>query len=82
MKIELAQYSPVLSVFKMFKKLSIYVSINDHIYSMNTYIYSEYSCEVSVEVALYFELQEKNKFVATYRDIYLSEINLFCIAQI
>jgi hypothetical protein len=48
---------------------------------MNTYICHEYSCKISLEIALYFELQEKNKFVATYSGIYLSEICLFCIAQ-
>jgi hypothetical protein len=34
---------------------------------LNTYTCFEYLCEVSIEIALYFELQEKNKFVAMYR---------------
>jgi hypothetical protein len=34
--------------------------------TMNAYIYPEYSCKVSLQTALYFELQERNKFVATY----------------
>lgn len=53
--------------FENILKLYIYVSKNRHIYFMNTYTCHEYSCEVSVENALYFELQEKNKFVPTYR---------------
>jgi hypothetical protein len=45
--------------FQNIKKLYICVSKNHHIYPMNTYIYSEYSCKTSLEIAFYFELQEK-----------------------
>jgi hypothetical protein len=31
------------------------------IFSMNTYIFPEYSCKVSVEINIYFELQKKTK---------------------
>jgi hypothetical protein len=43
----------------------------------SSYLCPEYSCEISVEIVLYFELGEKNKFVATYKSKYLSEISLF-----
>jgi hypothetical protein len=49
------------------KKKYFCISKNYKIYSLNTYTCFEYLCEVLVEIALYFELQEKNKFVATYR---------------
>jgi hypothetical protein len=41
----------------------------------------EYACKVSVEIALYFELHNSNKFVAVHMGRLLSEICLFCIAQ-
>jgi hypothetical protein len=48
---------------------------------MNTYKCSEYSCKVLAEIALYFELQKNNKYVAVYRDILFLENCLFSIAQ-
>jgi hypothetical protein len=70
----------VLSFQNIYK---LYTSVlkNHHIYSINTYICPGYSCEILVEISLYFDLQEINKFIATYRGRYLSEIYLFCVAQ-
>jgi hypothetical protein len=45
--------------FQNIEKLYICVSKYHHIYSMNTYICLRYLCEVSVKIALYFELHEK-----------------------
>jgi hypothetical protein len=63
-------WAPVLLVVKNYK-----------IYSIDTYICSEYSCKVSVEFALYFEPQRKTKKLTTYRLRLLSEIYPFCVAQ-
>jgi hypothetical protein len=70
----------VLSFQNIYK---LYTSVlkNHHIYSINTYTCPGYSCEILVEISLYFDLQEINKFIATYRGRYLSEIYLFCVAQ-
>jgi hypothetical protein len=81
MEADLVHMRLVLPVFKIFKKLYICILKNRHIYFTNTYICPEYSWKVLVEIALYFKLQEKNKFVATYSGRYLSENFLFCIAQ-
>jgi hypothetical protein len=56
--------------FENILKLYIYVSKNRHIYFMNTYTCTEYSCDVSVEIALYFELYEKNVWLRIGVDIY------------
>jgi hypothetical protein len=37
--------------------------------------------KVLIQIALYFELQKKDKFLAMYRDDFLSENYLFCTAQ-
>jgi hypothetical protein len=51
---------------------------------MNTYTYSDYSCKVSVEIKLYFELWKNNKFVHAYRvknlDFFVQHLS-FCTAQ-
>jgi hypothetical protein len=49
----------VLSVFKIFKNYTFVFQKNHQVYSMNTQSCSEYSCEVSVEITLYFDLEEK-----------------------
>jgi hypothetical protein len=62
----------VLLVFKILENYNLYVSKNYKIYSMKAYTCPEYSCKVLIEIALYFELEEKQKIVATHRLIFLS----------
>jgi hypothetical protein len=78
-------WAPVLLVFKIFEKnVSVFQKIITFILWIYIYTCSEYSCGVLVEIALYFELQQKKLWlhIVTYICqkfifLYSSKCNIF-----
>jgi hypothetical protein len=66
-----------LLVFEIFQNFTSMFQKVHKFYFINTFVCPEYSCVVSEKNVLYFELQEKSKFMVVYMDSFVISFFFF-----